>query len=284
MKESKVIILGGTGSVGQPLADSFRMREIETLSLSSRELNLTDVGSVKLLQGLLEYSSILIFAAAKTREKGDTAENMAANIKMAQNVAECLRHNRIKTCIYLSTADVYGIPGKFPLTENSLKDPLTYYARGKSTSEDILVANIGSTPLLILRYPGVFGPGQKNIGYGPSAFVRSIKENNAVVIWGNGAEKRDFLYIKDLVELIILLSLGQETGIFNLATGETHSFNEVILILAKILPKKFKVIAKARTGTCFDQVFDNSKLRSALPNFKFHNLEQALLETYRSPE
>lgn len=281
--KNQILLLGHTGFIATHIFEALRANGNKVRGFDREDIDLLLPSSTIRLTKLLASKDILIITAAINRELGDNLETMQDNIKMISNVGRALENQQVKKCVYLSTADVYGRPDHLPITEQTPVTPKTYYAIAKYCCESLLeeTCRKASISLLILRYNGVFGPGQRNIGYGPNAFIRSILEERVVRLWGKGQELRDTLYVKDLARIICRLSLGKESGIYNIAKGKSLSFAKMVKMLQKVSPKKFNIIHRKRTGPSFNQVFNITKLKSALPKFPFTTMEQALRETYQ---
>lgn len=282
--QNQVLVIGHTGFIGKAIVEQLSSKKIKHKGVASREVDLKTPESVKVLLRLFNKNTTLIITAALTRELGDTLENMETHIKMISNIARALGKKPVKKCVYLSTCDVYGkvTPEKLPITENTNAIPQTYYAIAKYCNEKLLEITCQNLkiPFLVLRYNGVYGPGQKNIGYGQNFFIREIKELGVVKIWGDGKELRDTVYVKDLAKIITNLSLNNAQGIFNIATGKSYSFIEILKVLKNISHKKFKIVKRKRTSPTFDQVFNISKLKKSIPKIYFTPIEKALEETY----
>lgn len=277
----KILILGHTGFIGQNILAKLTGKKLNVAGLSTDDINLESEKSVGTLTKYLSSETVLIITVAVNRELGDNLENLGKNIRIISNIAKAIGKKKLLKCVYLSTADVYGRPTN-KITERSSIDPKTYYATAKFCCEKILqiTTQVNGIPYLILRYNGIWGPGQKNLGYGINAFIKGIINDRMVTIWGSGREYRDSLYVKDLAAVIIQLTLSRHTGVFNIAKGESSTFLKMIKILYKLSPIKFKILKRERTSPKFDQKFDISKLKKALPNLIFTPTEDAVSETF----
>ena len=96
-----------------------------------------------------------------------------------------------------------------------------------------------------------------------------------------GSDIRDYLFILDLVRITGPLIFGDYEGTYNLATGHSHSFHEVLSCLGKITSKSFRVISEDRKMPKADQRIDPRKLLGIIPGFSFVELEEGLGETYK---
>ena len=276
-----IIIIGHTGFIGKSIVESLKSKKIKHKGIATKECDLKKPQSIHYLLKVLKKDTILIITAAINRELGDNIDNMQTHIKMIANVAKAVLLRPIKKCVYLSTTDVYGRPKKLPINEETHINPMTYYATAKYCCEKILEITCQTLgiPLLILRYNGVYGPGQVRIAYGPNFFIKGVLEENEVMLWGDGKELRDSLYVKDLAKIIIELGLGRTTGIYNIATGKSLTFVQMVKILKEVFGAKFKIIRRKRTSSAFDQVFDISKLEKVLPKIYFTPIKLAIKQT-----
>lgn len=279
-----IIILGSTGFIGKSLCNHFSKIQFPYKGFSSKEIDLTKKTSVKKLSKIFNSETILIFASSITKEKGDNIENMQKNIDMVKNVLCAIKIKPVKKIVFISSIDVYGKPaGK--INEQTPINPLSPYGVSKFTSESLLkiLAKSLKIPLLILRLGGIFGPNQSPKKYGPNSFIYSLKRNSPVNIFGDGSEKRDLVFIFDLVKIISQLSFSKSAGIVNIASGNQISFMEILTKIKNISNQRIKIFKRKRGTKKINFIFDNSKLLSLLPeNFKFTTYEKALKITIDS--
>lgn len=282
MEHPEIVILGHTGFIGNTIFEQFASQNIIAQGISSKEVDLRKLESRDYLSNTLTASSILIFSAALIRQRGDNLETLQDNIKLASNVASVIENQPIKKCVYLSTADVYDQPVPLPITEETSVNPQTYYAAAKYCSESLLktACQRSNVPILIFRYAGIFGPGQKEGRYGPNSFVETAIKDRVIKLWGDGKELRDMVYVRDLARIITQLVESDAQGIFNIATGKSVTFLEVAEALRQLLPSPVEIIHQERTGPKFDQGFNVDKLKQTLPNLEFTPLRKALKEMH----
>lgn len=279
MFNREIIILGHSGFIGKALFEHFSSEGVTPRGVSSKEIDLRDPESTNYLEGILTPESTLIFSAALIRQRGDNLQTLQDNIRLASNVATVLENHRLKKCIYLSTTDVYGQP-MYPISEDSPINPQTYYAAAKFCSESILqtACRRAQTPILILRYGGIFGLGQKEPRYGPNSFVETALKEGVIKLWGDGEELRDMVYVKDLAKATSQLTKGDDQGIMNVATGIPTTFLGVAEVICSLLSPPIRIVHQDRSGPKFNQRFNPEKFRQNLPNFKFTPLKEALTQ------
>jgi UDP-glucose 4-epimerase len=282
---SQIIILGHTGFIGNALFEYFtRLGDFPVVGLASSTLDLTQAVAQETLGALLDRQTLLVFTAARTLDRGmDCLATFDTNIAMALNVARALSRHPVRKCVYFSSVSVYGDrASNLAISEDTPVAPTTYYAAAKYASECILhqVAHTGGFPLLILRPCRVEGPGGRYANYGPVHFIRSILQENTVCIYGDGQERRDHLYIDDLVRIVAHLSRSECRGIYNLASGTSHSYLEILACLRNSLSQEFVIHHRPRTRPLIHQQFDVSRLLRAMPQCQFTPLAERLRVTY----
>lgn len=281
---SKVVILGSTGFIGAALlAELQQYTNLLVKGYHSTNLNLTSRGSIDGLCKVVDDETILI-VTARSRRTRDQFEPFSEDIAIATNVARCLSRQPVKKCLYFSTLSVYGdATTNLSITEETLIAPTSLYGIAKFTSECVVrqVAEKTGIPLVVFRPCMVYGPGDTSCAYGPARFIKSILREGKVYLFGDGAELRDYLFIRDLVEISIQFAFGDQHGIYNLATGHSYSFQETIACLRKVADREFDVIHEDRDRPKVDQKVNLARLLSALPGLRFTELEQGLEETYR---
>lgn len=283
-KSLKQIIFGASGFIGSHLFKSLKSLDSQVVGFSSKDLNLANEQCLIQLEKILDLNTIIFFCSSLTREKGDNLSTFEKNFKMAKHLAQVLERKKIKKCLFLSSTDIYGLPEKLPINEKTPPNPQTHYGASKYISEKILefACQVSQVQLICLRFSGVYGPGQKNLGYGLNYFLDSILNQKNVSIWGEGEELRDPIYVKDLAQIISELSFSNFSGVINIASGDSLSFKEQLSLLKKIVPFKFDVKKKTRTKKSFDQIFDISLLKALLPHFEFTPREKSYQETLSS--
>ena len=142
-------------------------------------------------------------------------------------------------CVYVSSDAVYGFDVN-PVTEATPVGPGGYYALGKYSGERLMeyAARASGLPLLTLRVTGVYGPGDPHGGYGPNAFARTLARDRSLRIFGQGEEERDHVYVDDVAGLMAGLIRARATGLFNVATGESRSFADVVKAIRAWCPTR----------------------------------------------
>jgi UDP-glucose 4-epimerase len=198
------------------------------------------------------------------------------------------RNARVRRVIYSSSAAVYGDEPSLPKTESSPPRPQTPYALTKLTGEQytLMFNKLYGMETVALRYFNVYGPRQD-----PSSpysgvitkFVAALKNHHQPIIYGDGSQTRDFVFVGDVVQANLkAMNVRSAAGkVFNIATGIQVSINEMLAHLNEILNTKIKPIhALRQPGDILHSAADISQAKRVLhyaPRVPFHEgLEQTI--------
>jgi nucleoside-diphosphate-sugar epimerase len=237
---------------------------------------------VRRLERRLRGGGVWLIAAARTPEHaGPQEDNMAANIALARNLAALLARLNPSHVIFLSSIDVYGRTGlQLPLDEDSPMRPQSPYAASKCASEGILSDACGELgiPLTTLRLPGVYGPGDPH--HGPvRSFVEAAVQRRDIHVHGNGQQRRDLLFVRDMPRIVEALSAVPVPGVFNAVTGRSLSLNGMLGLIEKLAGEKLRVHYHEESAQ-IDLDFKPPRLLCRMPALKLAPLEAGILETY----
>ena len=196
--------------------------------------------------------------------------------------AAYLEGRRLHQLVYVGSDSVYGL-GADVVTEDTSVEPTGYYALAKYVGERVMecAARASSVPLLVLRMTSVYGPGDPHASYGPNAFARSLARDRSVRIFGGGEEERDHIFVDDVANIAVGLLRNDAAGVFNVATGQSQSFADVVKILRDLVPYEVEVISAPRKSAITHRQFDIARLRSTVPAFRFTSLRDGLRATLR---
>ncbi|TKB72830.1 MAG: NAD(P)-dependent oxidoreductase [Nitrospira sp.] len=278
----RVVVLGSTGFLGKKVCDVFRQSGVDIIGLRSKDVDLRKEASIAALQQLAGGDVALIFSSALTPDRGQTLGTLSDNLTMAINVGKFLESCKIGLCVNISSDAVYPLTAN-PITENSPIDPAGYYGLAKYGGEKILerVTAASKIDFLNLRVTALYGPGDPHGSYGPNSFLKSLMKDKTVRLFGAGEEKRDHLHVDDAVFLIRKLMAVRATGTYNLATGRSRSFSDIVTALQQAVPFSFEVVSMARRGPITHRHFDTTRLCLQVPGFQFASIEEGIAGYYR---
>ena len=201
-------------------------------------------------------------------------------MSIVENICRLLEEHPIRRLIFLSSAAVYGEETEnMNISEQTPINPTSYYGLAKYSAERLLnkicVAN-QLTSLACLRPPLVYGPGDNGKTYGPSGFAAAAIEGTPITLWGDGTERREFIYIDDLCRLIEELIDTDFEGELNVVSGTSYSFADVVAALKVKFPN-LEVNSRPRSKEKANNAFDARKIKSLLTSgFQFTSLEDGL--------
>lgn len=188
-----------------------------------------------------------------------------ANVEATVSVLEAVRRSKIKKFIYAASSSCYGIPDKYPTDEKAKISPQYPYALTKYVGEQYVLhyGKVYNLPVITLRLFNVYGPKSRTNGtYGAvfGTFLTQKINNKPFTVVGNGTQKRDFIFVSDVVDAFIKTAQSRFTGeVFNVGSGKPRSIN----YLVKLLGGKTEYISK-RPGEPDCTWADISKIKKSL--------------------
>lgn len=260
---SKILVTGGAGFIGSHIVDrllkeGYEVTVIDNLSTGRME-NIVhnqnkksfhfvngDIQNETLTKKVTEDIDAVFHEAALIsvpRSLEDPLLTNRVNVLGTLNLLEACRNSDVKKFIYASSCAVYGQTRTLPQHEKLTPQPISLYAASKLAAENYVkvyheVYGLNTT---CLRYFNVYGPRQT---YGPysgviTIFIKRLLENKPPIIYGDGNQTRDFIYVEDVVEANMLAfhkknAMGE---VFNIATGKQTTINQLAAMLRKIMNK-----------------------------------------------
>ena len=297
----RITVTGGAGFIGSHLVDRLiedghTVQVIDNLYTGNKEFVHSkaqfvelDIRDPKLYSVLEEFRPDYIFhEAAQTEVSTSMSDPMLdcdINLMGLINLLNAAVKLNIKKFLMPSSAAVYGNLDTLPLNEDMIGNPSSFYGLTKLTAEHYLriYHEAFGLPYLCYRYSNVFGPRQGNGGEGGviSIFAKAIVQGSPIIIYGDGKQTRDFIYVDDVVEANILGMQHQVTGIYNVSTGISSSVNLLVDEFRNISGKDIEVVYdKPRLGDIRDSVLATDKSEKGLLFTAKYNLHDGLIKTY----
>ena len=303
----KVVVTGGAGFIGSHLAEEMVQRDyhvviIDNLS-TGKVANIDSIlksGKAELLQSSITDLPLLrsVFRGAEyvfhqaaipsvLRSVEHPLDSHEANVTGTLNVLLAARDAGVKKVVCASSSAVYGDAPGLPKTEDMTPCPQSPYAVTKLAGEyycKVFSEGYGM-PTACLRYFNVYGPRQDpNSQYAAviPKFMSQISEGKPPVIFGDGEQSRDFVFVGDVVAANILAAESEAVGSFNIGSGERITINKLVSLLIKILGQDIEPAYRPpRPGDIKHSVADISKSKSFgyLPH---HSLEEGLRQTVKA--
>ncbi|WP_056967376.1 NAD-dependent epimerase/dehydratase family protein [Liquorilactobacillus sucicola] len=265
------LITGGAGFIGSNLAAEVVKRGgkvslVDDLSMGKEEniihLNKKRVTFYKksitdhdfmtnlLIKEHFDYIILLGAVASVANSVRMPYETHEVNQEANINILETIRKFglNVKKLLFASSAAVYGNNPQQPKKEGSAIEPGTPYAIDKFASERyaLTYGELYQIPTVATRFFNVYGPRQNPDS--PYSGVLSIifdclENNKQFKLFGDGSQTRDFTYVKDVVNAVLLLLYDSKAvnSVYNVATGKSVSLKEVIATFEKILNKQLEI-------------------------------------------
>jgi len=296
----RILITGGCGFIGSNLAEELSRDHdvviLDNLSTGKfdniKDLNVEfvkgDILDLNLLRRLARNVDCISHQAAVVSVPESIRNPVHAeevNAKGTLNVLISARDSGIERVVNASSCAVYGNVDILPIREDFPPNPKSPYALTKLTAEYYcnVFSEIFGLKTISLRYFNVYGPKQ-NLDSEYAAvipkFIRRIANGEPPVIYGDGEQTRDFVYVKDVVRANIIALKSRECGTFNVATGNRVSINRLASMIAEIMGVNSKFIyGRPREGDIRHSQGDITKIKKILGFEPIYSMEEGLRET-----
>ena len=302
-KNKKVLVTGAEGFVGSYFFAALQTEGVSVIGSVLQKGKSSPKGKIRKLDVLdkkkltaickSEKINLIIHCAALDGnpefKKNNSERIIDENIRMALNILNVAKENKIKELVLLSSAEIYSASVKGLIKETD--DYSKYfpkinngYVAAKVTIEILAGLYMKEFGLKIMRPrpTNIYGPGDKTES-GSSRVIPKMIENilsdNKVEIWGDGNQVRNFIYIEDFIKYIIRLIEKKEFSAINISSDESISIKALAKLIAQISKRKIKLIFNKDKAVGVKKIrLDITKLNS-LVDFKPVSLRQGLEKT-----
>ncbi len=254
MRKLRCLVTGGAGFIGSHLVDALleaghTIAVVDNLSYGRREqvnpgARFYEADILGPLREILERERpeiVFHFAAqiSVARSTHDPAFDARTNIEGSINVLEECVRTGVKRVIYASSAAVYGEQDSLPLREDQVVYPLSPYGISKYTVEYYLNYHRRATGLeyFALRFANVYGPRQDPHGEAGvvAIFSQRLLQKQEAVIFGDGEQTRDFVYVADVAKASLLAMDAPLPvdcrPVFNISSAQQTTVNEIFRLV-----------------------------------------------------
>lgn len=300
MEKKNIAIIGAGGFIGKHLTTRLQAQEDVRLflfgksaqspfssALSYKKLDTEDKAQLEAdfrnIDFIYYLASETIPSTSWENPAMDIEKNLLPFIRFTESIAQL----SVKKIMFVSSGGtVYGATDHM-VDEHSFTNPFSPYGIVKLTMEHFLNYFRVKYKLNfdIYRVSNVYGEGQ-NTGKGIgliNTFIEKIITEHKIYIFGDGKNVRNYLYVKDLAELMLtsLRSDVHVSEIYNTSSNATLTVNDIAGIMKTIVPEPFEVVYKeARQSDNSAIHLDNSKLVQANPGFRFTEIEEGISKIY----
>ncbi|MBA3664207.1 MAG: SDR family NAD(P)-dependent oxidoreductase [Bacteroidetes bacterium] len=246
----KVLITGGAGFIGSTVTDRLleeghNVTVIDNFATGRRE-NISSHHNLRVIEGNISDMNLVsktfrdfspdavLHAAASYKDPDNWNEDVSTNICGTVNITRVMAELKIKRLVYLQTSLCYGLhPLQNPI---SLGHPLfsgksnggSSYAISKTAGEQYI--ELSGLEFVSLRLANVYGP--RNLSGPLPTFFRKISENKTCTVVDT---RRDFIFISDVVDVIVKALEGKGKGYYHVSTGIDHSIKDLFDLAIKKL-------------------------------------------------
>ncbi|WP_171885055.1 NAD-dependent epimerase/dehydratase family protein [Serratia marcescens] len=257
------LVIGGNGFIGSRLVAALRTRGEETAVLDRFPARTDmDWAGVRYFQGdfhdadvlgqaLQDVDSVYHLASCTVPSTADAdpIADIEGNLIGTHRLLEAMRVRGVRRlCYFSSGGTVYGNPDTLPVPETHALRPISSYGIVKVAIEHYLTMfqRQGWLDPVIIRPSNPYGPGQSTRGIqgAVAVFLGRALAGLPVEIWGDGETVRDYVFIDDLIDLALLATESGRTGVFNAASGNGISLNELCAAIrvasGRALPVQYK--------------------------------------------
>jgi nucleoside-diphosphate-sugar epimerase len=260
----KVLVTGGAGFIGSHVVDKLMVEGHDVVVLDNLSSGSTrnierhtnesrfrfvegDIRQALTVERAIEGVDAVVHEAAivsvplSIENPGLTNE---VNVRGTLNLLEASARAGVKRFVYVSSCAVYGDAAKMPINEETPARPLSPYASSKLAAEGHCTDFFENHGLgtVRLRYFNVYGPRQAPSEYAGVMvkFLERIRGDQPPVIFGDGEQTRDFVYVGDVAEatLLAIKRDGAEGHVFNVGTGEVVTINRLCDVFLELAGKE----------------------------------------------
>ncbi len=252
----KFLVTGGAGFIGSHLCEKliklgYKVIVIDNLAIGKLQ-NLKSINNkIKFIKkDIRNYKAInkyfknidCVFHLAALADIVPSIDNpddyFSTNVTGTFNILKACRKYKVPRVIYSASSSCYGIPKKYPTSEQAEISPKYPYALTKRLGEELILhfGKVYDLNVTSLRFFNVYGPRARTSGtYGAvfGVFLAQKLANKPFTVVGDGKQKRDFTYVSDVVDAIITLQKSKRFNgeIFNVGSNTTVSVNKIVKLL-----------------------------------------------------
>ncbi len=309
----RILVTGVAGFIGSNLSDvllekkasvigidNFFNGRMDNIKDSLQNQNFTfhkaDIRDYDFLLEICKGIDIIFHEAAFTSVPQSVKMPISCNdvnVGGTLNILNAARVRDVEAIIFASSSSVYGDTPTLPKREDMSLIPISPYGVAKLACEKYLYAyyKIYGLNTIALRYFNVYGPRQKDSTYSGviPIWLGRIYRNENPIVFGDGEQRRDFTYIKDVVDANLLAGVAKNISgeVFNIGASSPITVNKLAVIMKKVCGKEHLGVeyTDPRPGDIRDSFADIVKAKRILkfePKFNIQTGLEAYIEWSRS--
>jgi nucleoside-diphosphate-sugar epimerase len=285
---AEALVAQGTDVVGIDCFTDYYAREIKLSNLTElrtrpnfrlveAELQNTDLES--LVDGVTHIYHLAAQAGVRKSWGSDFKSYISHNIDASQRLLEAIKGRPLHRFVYASSSSVYGDVAPIPMREDAYLQPLSPYGVTKLAAEHLChlyFVNYG-VPTVSLRFFTVYGPRQRpDMAF--HRFLRAGIAGQAITLFGDGEQTRDFTFIADIVSANLAAGdRGRPGAVYNIGGGSRVSVNQVLEIVERLVGRPLDIRRQeTQKGDMRDTFADTTRAKTDLGFQPGWNLEAGL--------
>ncbi|MDC1071063.1 GDP-mannose 4,6-dehydratase [Acidimicrobiia bacterium] len=304
MKSEKILVTGGAGFIGSHLVENLTNQGHELMVvdnlLSGKKQNIEhiisdnlffdEIGSEEILKKIKHFNPDICFHLAAQSSVVISVEDpmldFEHNILQPLQLIRTLLSTDCKKFVFSSSGGtIFGEPDIIPTSEIDFAgEPESPYGISKKRLNEfieLLFSNKENTTYSILNFSNVYGPRQDPHGEAGvvSIFTSKMMNNLEPTVFGDGEQTRDYIFVQDVVDALLLSSTIDEDLFLNIGTGNETSVNDLVSTLKSTIGYLGEVkYEPKRDGELLRSVLDNSKAKKVLNWEPQYSLESGITE------
>lgn len=276
----RVVIIGSGGFVGGTLERHLKAHGVDTLGLTRQHVDLMSADAGRKLAEYLRPSDAVVAVSAIAPVKN--LEMLKDNLSIISAIADALSASPVSHVLNIGSDAIYA-DSDGPLSEASCASPGSAHGIMHLTREVTLGEAAGDTPFASLRPTLIYGADDPHNGYGPNRFRRLAAEGQEIVLFGEGEERRDHVWVEDVAELAVRILMMKSSGILNAATGTVISFRDVAQAVVNHYDSPVAIKGSPRVGPMPHngyRPFDPAATLAAFPDFTYTQPEDGFAKVH----
>ena len=271
----RVVVIGAAGFVGKAVAARMERDGVSMLRVTRDQVDLSAADAGARLAALLRPGDAVVAAAARAPCKD--ADMLVENMMMARALARALSAVEVAHVVNISSDAVYA-DSPAPLKESSCASPASLHGV-MHLAREVMIRSALKAPLAVLRPSLLYGAGDPHNGYGPNRFRRLAAQGQEIVLFGEGEERRDHVFIDDVAELVARVLFRRTQGTLNVATGVVYCFRAIAEKVVALSGRSVAIRGTPRSAPMPHdgyRPFDITECKKAFPDFRYTPLEEGL--------
>ncbi|MCP5081963.1 MAG: NAD-dependent epimerase/dehydratase [Alphaproteobacteria bacterium] len=276
----RVVIIGAGGFVGGAIMKRLSAQGVQTLGLTRQDVDLMSADAGSKLAGYLKPSDAVVTVSAIAPVKN--LEMLKQNLDIISAIAEALSASPVSHVLNIGSDAIYA-DSDGPLSEASCASPASAHGIMHLAREVTLGDAAGDTPFATLRPTLIYGADDPHNGYGPNRFRRLATDGQEIVLFGEGEERRDHVWVEDVAELATRMLLRRSQGVLNAATGTVISFRDAAEAVVGHFPEPASINGSTRVGPMPHngyRPFDPAATAAAFPDFAYTQPEAGFAKVH----